>query len=137
MMEMKVLVIRQPWAWLIVNGHKDVENRSWHTRYRGPLLIQASAGLPSRNQMEEFRKYALQRGAKLPEEFERGGIVGMAHLTDCIEKSASKWHFKGEIAWVLSKAKRLRFIPNKGRLGLFEPAPSVRKRVMEQLGQAR
>lgn len=22
------LTIRQPWAWLIVNGHKDIENRS-------------------------------------------------------------------------------------------------------------
>jgi hypothetical protein len=40
---MKVIVIRQPWAWLIVNGFKDIENRSWATRYRGPLLIQASA----------------------------------------------------------------------------------------------
>ena len=26
---MKVLSIRQPWAWLIVNGYKDVENRTW------------------------------------------------------------------------------------------------------------
>ena len=25
----KALSIRQPWAWLIVNGIKDVENRSW------------------------------------------------------------------------------------------------------------
>ena len=30
---MKVLVVRQPWAWLIVNGFKDIENRSWNTRY--------------------------------------------------------------------------------------------------------
>ena len=26
---MKALSIRQPWAWLIVNGYKDVENRTW------------------------------------------------------------------------------------------------------------
>ena len=44
---MKVIVIRQPWAWLIVNGIKDIENRSWRTRYRGPLLIQASARKPA------------------------------------------------------------------------------------------
>lgn len=26
---MKALSIRQPWAWLIANGHKDIENRTW------------------------------------------------------------------------------------------------------------
>ena len=36
---MKVIVVRQPWAWLIVHGYKDIENRSWRTRYRGTLLI--------------------------------------------------------------------------------------------------
>ena len=41
MKELKVLVVRQPWAWLIVNGYKDIENRSWRTRYRGALLIHA------------------------------------------------------------------------------------------------
>jgi hypothetical protein len=39
---MKALSIRQPWAWLIITGHKDVENRSWTTTYRGPLLIHAA-----------------------------------------------------------------------------------------------
>ena len=29
------LSIRQPWAWLIVNGYKDIENRDWKTHYRG------------------------------------------------------------------------------------------------------
>ena len=38
---MKALSIMQPWAWLIANGHKDIENRSWPTRYRGPVLIHA------------------------------------------------------------------------------------------------
>jgi len=31
---MKALSIRQPWAWLIIAGHKDIENRSWGTKYR-------------------------------------------------------------------------------------------------------
>jgi len=38
------LSVRQPWAWLIVNGHKDVENRTWSTQHRGDILIHASAG---------------------------------------------------------------------------------------------
>jgi ASCH domain len=33
--------ILQPYAWLIVNGHKDIENRGWPTRFRGRILIHA------------------------------------------------------------------------------------------------
>jgi hypothetical protein len=39
---MKIISIRQPWASLIVSGIKDIENRTWPTRYRGPVLIHAS-----------------------------------------------------------------------------------------------
>jgi ASCH domain-containing protein len=39
---MKIISIRQPWASLIVSGAKDVENRTWPTRYRGPVLVHAS-----------------------------------------------------------------------------------------------
>jgi hypothetical protein len=132
-MEMKVIVIRQPWAWLIVNGYKDIENRSWRTRYRGALLIQASATLPSKRKLEEYRALARERGVTLPDEFETGGIVGMAMLKDCVPKSRSKW-FEGPIGWQLEKARRLRFIKLKGRLGIFDPPKSVQKRVMKQLG---
>ena len=34
--------MRPPWAWATIYGGKDVENRSWRTAYRGPLLIHAS-----------------------------------------------------------------------------------------------
>jgi hypothetical protein len=124
----KVIVIRQPWAWLIVNGFKDIENRSWAPGYRGPLLIQASARRPSKTEMEEFRMYALKRGVKLPEEFDLGGIVGRAWLDDCVSKSRSKW-FHGPVGWVLSKPKRLPFIPLKGQLGLFDPPRKLLKKL--------
>lgn len=41
---MKALSLLQPWASLVVLGHKKVETRSWNTKYRGELLIHASAG---------------------------------------------------------------------------------------------
>jgi hypothetical protein len=121
---MKVIVIRQPSAWLIVNGFKDIENRSWATRYRGPLLIQASAAEPSVRDMDDFREYASKRGVKLPREFALGGIVGMARIEDCVTRSRSKW-FEGPVGWVLSKPKRLPFVPLKGQLGLFDPPKQV------------
>jgi hypothetical protein len=129
---MKVIVIRQPWAWLIVRGFKDIENRTWATRYRGPLFIQASAHRPSAREMRDFREYARKRGVILPEEFEFGGIVGSARLDRCVRKSRSKW-FIGPVGWVLSKPKRLPFTPLKGRLGLFDPTP----RLLNKLGSTR
>lgn len=33
---MKAISILQPWAWLIVNRYKPVENRGWYTFFRGP-----------------------------------------------------------------------------------------------------
>src|SRR5216683_3431530 len=38
---MKALSIQQPFAWLIVNGYKDIENRTWNTNYKGFVLIHA------------------------------------------------------------------------------------------------
>jgi hypothetical protein len=40
---MKALSIRQPWAWLVVNGWKNIENRERRFSHRGPLLIHAAA----------------------------------------------------------------------------------------------
>src|SRR4051794_34939850 len=111
---MKVIVVRQSWAWLIVNGFKDIENRSWRTKYRGPLLIQASAGLPTRRELADFRLYARKRGIELPEDFETGGIVGMVRLDDCVATTKSEWFFEGSVGWVLSKPKKLPWTPLKG-----------------------
>src|SRR4051812_33612103 len=116
---MKVIVVRQPWAWLIVNGFKDIENRTWATRYRGPLIIQASARRPTEREMDEFRHFARKRRVKLPESFDLGGIVGIVRIDDCVSTSRSKW-FEGPIGWVLSKPRKLPFIPLKGQLGLFD-----------------
>lgn len=38
---MKALTVQQPWAWAIVHGGKDIENRTTLWKYRGPLAIHA------------------------------------------------------------------------------------------------
>ena len=40
---MKAITIKQPFASLIVEGIKDIENRTWKTNLRGRVLIHASA----------------------------------------------------------------------------------------------
>ena len=46
---MKVLSIKEPWASLIVNGHKCYEFRSWKTKYSGKILIHASKSTEKKN----------------------------------------------------------------------------------------
>lgn len=43
MTEMRILTVRQPWAWAIIHGGKDVENRVRNIAgdYRGPVAIHA------------------------------------------------------------------------------------------------
>jgi hypothetical protein len=44
----KALTIHQPWAWAIVHGGKNVENRTQRWKYRGPLAIHAGAAWSKR-----------------------------------------------------------------------------------------
>jgi hypothetical protein len=122
---LSVLVIRQPWAWLVVNGLKDTENRNWKCKHRGPLLIQSSQKRPSAADYDEAAEYARDRGVKkLParEALECGGIVGIVNLIDCVGESDSVWYEDGCFAWVLEDATPLPFVPCKGKL-LVYPAP--------------
>ncbi|ANP62349.1 TPA: ASCH domain-containing protein [Pseudomonas aeruginosa] len=117
---MKALSIRQPWAWLIVHGFKPVENRDWPTRFRGPFLVHASKGM-TRDEYEDARDLAEQQGITIPapHELERGGIVGQASITGCVDHSSSPWFF-GKFGFELADAKPLPFRPLKGQLGFFE-----------------
>lgn len=45
---MKALTVQQPWAWAIIHGGKDVENRTQAYQYRGPLAIHAGKRLSER-----------------------------------------------------------------------------------------
>jgi len=117
---MRTLSIRQPWAWLIVHGHKDVENREWSTDYRGPLLIHASKTLAKGEYRAQADAVYQETGILVPEleVVELGGIVGMATLVDCAADSESRW-YTGAVAWLLRDARVLPFHACKGALQLF------------------
>ena len=140
----KALSVRQPWAWLIVNGFKDIENRTRRTKFRGRFLVHASLTIdrefdrllqrwsmaaddptgfltPNNPQAKLLaEKYNSAGGA---EAMERGGIVGDAEITDCVDHHDSPW-FKGTFGCVLANARPLPFVPCKGMLGFFAPQPA-------------
>ena len=87
----KIISVRQPWAWLIVAGHKDIENRTWRTSYRGSLLIHASQAMEEndfpvqREWIKTWNEYLIagdESPIVIPEDLPRGAIVGAVNLTD-------------------------------------------------------
>lgn len=124
---MKALSIRQPWAWLIVMDWKPVENRTWCTKHRGPTLIHAAKGM-TREEYEAAKLLAWRINSEivLPEfyDLERGGIVGMATLTDVANFSFSHW-FSGPYGFVMDDPKPLPFVSLKGQLGFFEVSDTL------------
>jgi hypothetical protein len=123
--DVKALSVRQPWAWLIVAGYKDVENRKWATNFRGKIYIHAGkildrAGLTlitsgSMNINQDIRDAVRHNSWTL------GAIIGEVEIVDCVTQSDSPW-FKGPYAFVLERpALYERPIPCKGKLGFFEP----------------
>lgn len=117
---MKALSIRQPWAWLIVHGGKDIENRSWHTKYRGRFLVHAAQGM-TREEYVFAKAYAAAEGVTIPdrEQLQRGGIIGSVELVNSFDTSSSPWYM-GQKGFLLRDPKPLPFTPYKGRLGLFD-----------------
>ena len=122
---MIALSILQPWAWLIANGHKDIENRTWSTPRRGRFLVHAGKkwGPEQRADLAWVREQVPH--IELPAEFERGGIVGEASIVDCVSESNSPWFF-GPRGFLLADARPLPFQPYRGQLGWFHVAQEDR-----------
>lgn len=119
---MIALSIRQPWAWLILNAGKDVENRDWPTQYRGRLLIHASKGVTQREYMDAVHFVAIIAPAIIIPPIDllyRGGIIGSVEITDCVERSSSPW-FSGRYGFLLAHPETTPFKPWRGSLGLFK-----------------
>ena len=116
---MRALSIRQPWAWLIIHGGKDIENRTWHTKFRGRFLVHASQGM-TKLEYKAAQWYAAERGVTVPQfaELQRGGIIGSVDLADSLDHSDSPWYM-GAAGFLLRDPKQLPFVRIKGRLGFF------------------
>lgn len=131
---MKCLTIRQPWARLIVNGYKPVENRTWETNLRGDVLIHAAKGMTQREFIEAYefilqlaleKKKGFARSTRralydlpLAKTLDRGCIIGKVTLTDCVQRHSSPY-FTGPYGRVFTNPHRCKPFPYTGQLGCF------------------
>lgn len=115
---MRVLTIRQPFAWVIIEGLKDIENRSW--RPPSDIIGQRIAIHAGK----QWHKQGLQwveteLGLRVPRGLIRGAIIGTAEIVGVVEASESPW-FIGPLGWVLANPVRCAPVPMRGKLGLWK-----------------
>lgn len=134
-----VLSVRQPWAWLLCAGLKNVENRNWRTNYRGELFIHAgksfdwdafkwlSQAVPTRFAAKEAAEHfgirfgiSERKSVITAHKDEFGAIVGRVDLIDC-GRSQSVWaQPEAKYHWTVRSGQHIIPIPMRGQLGLFQ-----------------
>ena len=116
---MRALSIRQPWAWLVVNGYKDIENRTWSTNFRGRIYVHAGQRMIADDYPEQ-REFIARAGILIPAGLARGAIVGEVTITGCIAAGDSPW-FCGLYGFTLEDPVAYDTpIPCRGQLGFFQ-----------------
>ena len=132
----KALTIKQPYASLIVEGIKDIENRTWKTNYRGKILIHAGKDNLIKNlkygdditclnnkQLEYITNN--KHNDIFNKELITGAIIGSVEIVDCVINHPSIWaeneKYKPIYNWVLTNPIKFNEpIPIKGKLSLWE-----------------
>ena len=115
---MRALSIRQPWAWLVVNGYKDIENRTWSTGFRGRIFVHAGQRTVPGDYPAQ-REYITRSGIVIPDHLARGAIIGEVTITGCVSDSDSPW-FCGPYGFTLEEPVAYETpIPCRGQLGFF------------------
>lgn len=144
---MKCLSVRQPWAWAIIHGGKDIENRNWKTKYRGLVAIHAgkqfdmseeewnfhyddwTMGDPWCQMSRGFGEFGGQNDV-------RGAIIGIVEVVGCTPSYAcdSVWKAGPDpdyFCWNLRNPVALEQpIPLKGQLGLFNLSSEIQSAVL-------
>lgn len=125
---MKALSVRQPWAWAIICGGKDIENRSWQAvshglDKQGRFAVHAAKGM-AQKEYDHASFFMAGLGVICPAaaDLERGGIIGTVELVKVVKESKSRWFF-GPRGLVLRNPKPCKFVPCNGQLGFFEFEP--------------
>lgn len=100
---MKTISIKQPWASLICTaseddpqlGIKDIENRTWPTKFRGRVLVHASAKkIASPFDLltnEQYDSISQENRIIANNSLEYGAIIGSVEIVDCVVNHPSIW----------------------------------------------
>jgi len=109
---MLALTVLQPWATLIVLGHKTLETRKYRPHYRGPIAIHASRsdrGLEWAARCAPLVSFMHKHGLDM-HLLPMGAVLGECQLGDVTETDpnsdlqANGWFIDSRYTWHLSDA---------------------------------
>lgn len=149
---MKAITLTQPWATLWALGIKQVETRSWSTRYRGLLAIHASRELDKYSWSEISEDLRKARASAMLERcihFPLSAIVGVVDLVDVvpmtheylagvglIERALGNFDV-GRRAWIAANPRALAEpIPVPGQRSVWNLPAEIETQVRAQLREA-
>jgi hypothetical protein len=124
---MKTISIKQPYACLICAGIKDIENRSWRTKFRGRILVHAGRtviqpefAIAGQSSIKEIRFAAAVNFVE--ENSLAGAIIGSIEIIDCVCNHQSIWAEKDCYNWVLANPVLFKnpILNVKGKLSFWE-----------------
>ncbi|WP_373720660.1 RNA-binding protein [Bacteroides heparinolyticus] len=100
---MKAITLKQPFAYLVCSGVKDIENRTWKCpeKYIGKRVL-IHAGMDRTLNLrvlttEQYRDAAVRlTPTKGTDKWERGAIIGSVRITVCTINHPSIWAEKTE-----------------------------------------
>ena len=119
--------IKQPWAWVIAENIKNIENRSWKCpfKYLGKrIYIHASKGI-------DYKGFSFIRdfGVTVPPvcELTTGAIIGSFRIIRNVWSSPTNYWKEDDCwGWVLDDIKKFKEpIPCKGSLGFWKVPHSL------------
>jgi hypothetical protein len=115
------LSIRNPWAFEIILGRKDIENRDWKPRLETPFRLNIHAGKVFDDRAFPWSLLTREQCAH-----RMGALVGIVtvdsiHDGYACHGACSSWaNWSARWHWELSTAHAIDPIPMRGRLGLWE-----------------
>lgn len=158
--QLRMLTVRQPWAWALIYGGKDVENRHNNLAggWRGPVAIQASRAwddvMFGRRLPEPLHGALLKARQEQPShsalqqwlEDQRGHVIGVVDLVDAhdaryhaswardLVAGWSPWAEKDAVHLVVARPRPLATpVPARGRLGLWTPDDALAAAIWAQV----
>lgn len=141
-MSLRCLSLIQPWAHLIVNGQKRIENRDWHlwsTIRPGEIVLVHASKTDAKKYRLNVHDFTRNSGLQvdIPFTLARGGIVGWMKIRGClcprddgshtcpVDDIDLRWWDPDQHGFVLDDAGPLPFVPMNGGMGFFEPPAAV------------
>ena len=145
---MKALSLVRPWSQLVLHAGKDIENRTWSTKHRGPLLVHGSKGYAGTGESVRAVMADPSYGATLAGALRDGlaigqgaptGYLGVVQVHGVCDVSlyetevvcaCGPWAMPGQCHWQLADPRPFAEpVPAGGQLGLWEPKGPAREAV--------